>query len=839
MPESVTVVVVQFGGWEQLRICLRSLVEQEYPTGSYRILVVDNGSPDNSVRQLGVAFPAVEVLAAGTNLGFAAACDRAVESASTEWVAFLNNDARADRRWLAELVAAVETGHRVSCAGSLILDPAGRRVDFAGGAINFGGHGFQLDYGVAYNTAYHARARPIPFACGGAMLIERATFQRIGGFDADYFAFFEDVDLGWRLWLAGEEVVLAPRSIVYHWHHGTARRMPESQRRRLYERNALFTLFKNLGDDALGRALPAALTLTGARAAAEAPRRPADPFQRPGGRFGDGAVGGVQALADFAEALPRLRQKRDAVQAMRQRSDQELFARFPEGWLLPSRPGSAYAALHRRVADAFGVAGQWGQVATRVLVLTHERLSRNLAGPGVRALEIARALAAPSPPRVGEGVGGEVRFEEAVGGGVRFDVLLAGAGEPEIAVDGELRLAGFDRQRPETLVPLLNWCDMVFTFGYLLHEFPALVHLDKPVAVDIYDPFILENLEVHAGLPLQAQGDLHDRYLAILNAQLRHGDFYVCASERQRDFWLGMLAANGRLNPASYQRDRSFRHLIDVVPFGLPATPPARTGPGVKGVHPGISPDDRLVVWGGGIWQWLDPLTLLRAMERIASARPDVKLFFMGKAHRDPEVVPEMPRLAETIALARDLDLLDRSVFFNDWVPYAERANVLLDADVGVTLHPATIESHFAFRARILDYLWAGLPIVCTAGDPLAELVEREGIGVVVPPGDVPAVAAALLTLLGDDARRTACAANARRLAPRFLWTRLVEPLRTFLRDPVRAADRPAAVSVEPDVLEPTPAWRLPLKAARVLGREGLAGLRRELAQYIRWRRSR
>ena len=96
---------------------------------------------------------------------------------------------------------------------------------------------------------------------------------------------------------------------------------------------------------------------------------------------------------------------------------------------------------------------------------------------------------------------------------------------------------------------------------------------------------------------------------------LATGDAFVCASEKQRDFWLGALRARGRLDRALYERDPSLRTLIDVVPFGIDPEPP-EPGPAIRGVVPGIGADDRILLWPGGIWNWFDPLTVIRAVAR-------------------------------------------------------------------------------------------------------------------------------------------------------------------------------------------------------------------------------
>jgi len=127
-------------------------------------------------------------------------------------------------------------------------------------------------------------------------------------------------------------------------------------------------------------------------------------------------------------------------------------------------------------------------------------------------------------------------------------------------------------------------------------------------------------------------------------------------------------------------------------------------------------------------------------------------------------------------------------VFFNQgWVPYSERANVLLDADLGVSTHLDHVETAYSFRTRLLDCLWAGMPQVATRGDSLAELIEAEGLGLTVPAGDVPALAAAIGRMLDEPDLAAASRAAARRVAGDFTWPTVLAPLVDFCADPHRA----------------------------------------------------
>ena len=170
--------------------------------------------------------------------------------------------------------------------------------------------------------------------------------------------------------------------------------------------------------------------------------------------------------------------------------------------------------------------------------------------------------------------------------------------------------------------------------------------------------------------------------------------------------------------------------MINVVPFGISDEHPTATRKVLKGVVPGIGEDDKVILWGGGVYNWFDPLTLIHAVDRLRTRVPDVRLFFMGMKHPNPSV-PAMQMASRTRRLAQDLGLVGEYVFFNEeWVAYTERQNFLLEADIGVSTHLDHVETAFSFRTRILDYLWTSLPIVATSGDSFADLIEHHGLGI-------------------------------------------------------------------------------------------------------------
>ena len=138
----------------------------------------------------------------------------------------------------------------------------------------------------------------------------------------------------------------------------------------------------------------------------------------------------------------------------------------------------------------------------------------------------------------------------------------------------------------------------------------------------------------------------------------------LCASSKQRDFWTGQLAALGRINALTVGPDQDVSSLVAVVPFGLPDEPPVQRAHGIRGVIPGIGMDDKVIIWGGGVYNWFDPLTLVKAIDRLSKRHPDIRLYFMGLKHPNPGV-PDMRVAWETQQLAKRLGLVGRHVFFN------------------------------------------------------------------------------------------------------------------------------------------------------------------------------
>lgn len=451
----------------------------------------------------------------------------------------------------------------------------------------------------------------------------------------------------------------------------------------------------------------------------------------------------------------------------------------------------------------------------RILIVSSDIVSTQMAGPAIRAWEFAKLLSRQ-----------------------QHQVTLAAPALSDVT-STQFKLAAY--RQDSDLKKLADPTELILIQGSSVAVYPSLARQDRIMIVDFYDPYLIELL--YRGEKSEAQDKLWQQhlfqlYLSAINIQGKIGDFFMCAHEAQRSYWLGHLSSAGRLNPVTYRHDPNFNRLMAIVPFGLSAQPPVHTKPALKGVLPGIKPEDKVILWGGGIYEWFDPLTLIRAMKEVIAREPRAKLFFMGVQHPNPDVKVS-GAAQQAMALASELGLLDQAVFFNPrWTPYQERQNYLLEAEIGVSTHFDSLETRFAYRTRILDYIWAGLPIVTTKGDSLAKVVQNYGLGQVVDYEDVSHLAQALVQLLNQPELKASLRPNFNQAAQQMTWEAVSQPLLNFCANPGKAPDQqymanPAvAKAIRGVYYHPQSYWgkawaNLRLRGWRAVVKEGKTLLRR------------
>jgi hypothetical protein len=191
-------------------------------------------------------------------LGFARGNNRLAAETDGDLLVFLNNDTRPSTDWLGTLVQALASAPPdVAAVGGMTTDWEGSHLDFASGMMTFDGHAFQKDAGRPLgDVKIPSAGSELFFANGANMAIWRTDFMKHGAFDEDFFAYYDDVDLGWRLWAGGKRILFDPQAVVAHRGSATSGLLGLFNRGFLYERNAFFNAYKNYSQTMWPRFMP-------------------------------------------------------------------------------------------------------------------------------------------------------------------------------------------------------------------------------------------------------------------------------------------------------------------------------------------------------------------------------------------------------------------------------------------------------------------------------------------------------------------------------------------------------------------------------------------------------
>ena len=209
MPVELSVIICTYNRADYLRKAINSLAQQTLATDRFEIIVVDNNSTDDSVDFTKTNYPRVLITSLEKNFGYAYPNNLGSQKAKGKYIFFLNNDTKVTPSFLESIVNEMENDSKIGICQSLLLKPNGS-VDSSGDFID--------SLGVPFSSKKMIKTkRKILSAKGAAMMVRKSVFEKLGGFDENFFITFEDVDLGWRCWINGFEVYLIPDSVVYHY----------------------------------------------------------------------------------------------------------------------------------------------------------------------------------------------------------------------------------------------------------------------------------------------------------------------------------------------------------------------------------------------------------------------------------------------------------------------------------------------------------------------------------------------------------------------------------------------------------------------------------------------
>lgn len=406
---------------------------------------------------------------------------------------------------------------------------------------------------------------------------------------------------------------------------------------------------------------------------------------------------------------------------------------------------------------------------TRVLLVAPDVIGTRMAGPGLRFVSIARALAP------------------------HMRVTLAAGVEGSSSLDDEARSfdVAYYTERSE-LEQLVAASDVIFCQFFDTHVARIANEAGVAIVYDLYNALPVETIgsnRISGFTDEEGKDREYSELVKYFSFCARAGSYFVTSNERQRDWWLGFIMASLGVLPSTLH-GRKADEIIGLLPFGSEDREPELRFHGLRGRH-GLESSDFIVLWAGGIWDWFDAATPIRAIASLVDEHPRIKLVFYGTTHPNASIgEPAIVRAAK--ALAEDLGVLHSNVLFlDDWVPAAERENYLLDADIAISTHQDSLETHYAFRTRILDHFWARLPSVVSRGDWFAQYIEDHRLGTVTDVGDVTAVADAIRAYANDDAARAAAISRIESIRSDWTWNETTRELRELLTTGFTSIRRP------------------------------------------------
>lgn len=238
----VSVVIPNWNGKKFLEVCLPSLKIQTFK--NFEVIIVDNGSDDGSLEYMLNKFPDYKVISLPKNIGFSPAVNLGIENAKGTYIFMLNNDTKVDKKCIEELVNVLEKKKDVGMVAAKMLNfYKPKLIDSAGDYIDVVGHANNIGLGEKDSDEYN-KEEYVFLVTGGGSLIRKELFDKVGLFDDDYFAYFEDVDLGLRAQMQGFKGYYQPKAVIHHIHMATSRRNPEFKEY-LQFRNMTQTIIKD------------------------------------------------------------------------------------------------------------------------------------------------------------------------------------------------------------------------------------------------------------------------------------------------------------------------------------------------------------------------------------------------------------------------------------------------------------------------------------------------------------------------------------------------------------------------------------------------------------------
>ncbi len=433
------------------------------------------------------------------------------------------------------------------------------------------------------------------------------------------------------------------------------------------------------------------------------------------------------------------------------------------------------------------------------------------------------------------------QYQTVEGGGMRAwglaDGLIANGIDVTVGIN-----AGFPQEYSEhESIKLVNW-NLDAEFIRLINSFDAVL-----ISYCMGDPsvFVADNINddiqliLDAYVPIYIEVSARDskdveteyvNYMADVgrfNKVLKRGDYFLYANDAQELLYSGVLSALGVINPKSYRETRLIK-----APFGIHRTPAIAKGNPYAEL--GIGNDDFVVLWFGGIYPWFRIEEYLETIKLLSKEKSTKFVFVGGKNPFNPN--PDFSRQYDTaVAFAKDNKLIEKQVFFVDWVDFQDRVDWFAHADVIVSINQPGEENKYSWRTRVMDYIWGEVVTISNGGDPLSEELIANDAAICLPKLDSATLAEAIRTAEKDQTSLKKMKRNVILLKEKYFWDVVTKDIAQLItagelpylnEQPLRSQlGAPSDLILQSAVVVPGKLTRiasLPLKVARKAKQKGV-----------------
>ena len=382
----------------------------------------------------------------------------------------------------------------------------------------------------------------------------------------------------------------------------------------------------------------------------------------------------------------------------------------------------------------------------KLAIVSPDLVGKKMAGVGIRYFEFAKSLCKD------------------------FQVTLFAPSE------NQAMKTDFKINQPDQLLPEINKFNIILAPNLKPNVLAEIAGKNIKFILDLYDPVLVENLEHERNKSALRRAVSNNFQISQLKMNLLFANHVLCATDRQKKYYQQLFS--------DFKINDDLEKFITLAPFGLrDKNLKMLDQDAVYKKFPALKKTDKIVYWGGGVWNWFDTMSAIKSIEILSQKRNDIKLVFLGAKHPNSKI-GLTENFQEAYKCAEEKKLVDKFIFFNfDWTPYEERVNYLGIAKIGLSTHFDNQETELSFRTRILDYLWADLPLVITKGDFFAELCQQKNLGLSVDEKKPNQIADAIEKIIDNPQLELKLKENISENKKPFFWSEISKSIIKVIKD--------------------------------------------------------